>query len=341
MVIKPINIQIRCPTRIDFTGGFTDVLPFRATHRVSHINAAIDLPVTVSLNVRADRIIHIEDRQDGLTKEYPSIAEVEEKYALIKAALDDFSVKEGLNVVIDSRAPRGAGLGTSGALSVGLTAALTLLNKGNLPQKSTEIAVRAVQIEHKSGVLGGLQDQFAAATGGLNTFRFYKSEYSINPIVFSAKQIRGLEQHLFIIYPGGKRKSTDLVTSVMDEFRKGKKEVEWALMDLNLLADDVGKALQELDLQKLSNLLSKVREAQLKLNHRLADDNNRKVIKALQRAGINGVKLLGGGGSRSCLLVLCTHASEHKTVRSITQAHRARIIPVHFSRKGMIINNKK
>ncbi len=341
MIIKPTNVQVRCPTRIDFTGGFTDVLPFRATQRVSHINAAIDLPITVSLNIRADRIIHIEDRQDGLAKEYPSRIDMEDRYALIKAALDDFSMEEGLNVVVDSKAPRGAGLGTSGSLSVGLTAALTLLNKGNLPQKSAEIAVRAAQIEHKSGVLGGLQDQFAATTGGFNTFRFYKSEYSIKPIAFSTKQLKGLEQHLFIIYPGGKRKSTDLVTSVMDGFRRGKKEVERALMDLNLLADDVGKALQKLDLQELSNLLSKVREAQLKLNHRLADDNNRKVIKALQHAGINGVKLLGGGGSRSCLLVLCTHVSEHKTVRSITQAHRARIIPVHFSRKGMIINNKK
>lgn len=190
-------------------------------------------------------------------------------------------------------------------------------------------------------MLGGLQDQFAAATGGLNTFRFYKSEYSIKPIAFSTKQIKELEQHLFIIYPGGKRKSTDLVTFVMNKFRRGKKEVERALMELNLLADDVGKALQKLDLQELSNVLSKVREAQLKLNHRLVDDHNRRIVKALQRTGINGVKFLGGGGSRSCLLVLCTHTSEHKIVRSITQAYRARIIPVHFSRKGMIINNKK
>lgn len=341
MDIKPINVLVRCPTRIDFTGGFTDVLPFRATQRVSHINAAIDLPITVSLNVRADRIIRIEDRQFDFLKEYPSKTDVEDRYALIKAALDDFSVEEGLNVVIDSKAPRGAGLGTSGSLSVGLTAALTFLNIGSLPQKSAEIAVRAAQIEQKSGVLGGLQDQFAAAIGGLNTFRFYESEYSIQPITFSVKQIKGLEQHLFIIHPGGERRSTDLVTSVMDEFRRGKKEVERALTDLNLLADDVAKALHKLDLQELSNLLSRVRGAQLKLNHRLADGNNRRVIKALQHAGINGIKLLGGGGSRSCLLVLCTHASEHKTVRSIAQAHRARIIPVHFSRKGMIINNEK
>lgn len=341
MVIKPINVRVRCPTRIDFTGGFTDVLPFRDTQQVSHINAAIDLPITVSLNVRADRIIHIEDRQDGLVKEYPSRTDVEDRYALIKAALDNFSVEEGLNVVVDSKAPRGAGLGTSGSLSVALTAALTLLNEGRLPQKGAEIAVRAAQIEYKSGVLGGLQDQFAATIGGLNVFRFYKSEYSIKPVVFSAKQIKGLEQHLFIIYPGGKRNSTDLVTLVMNKFRRGKKEVERALMELNLLADAVGKALLKLDLQELSNLLSKVREAQLKLNHRLVDDHNRKIVKSLQRTGIYGVKFLGGGGSRACLLVLCTHTSEHKIVRSITQTYRARIIPVHFSRKGIIINNKK
>lgn len=341
MDIKSINVLVRCPTRIDFTGGFTDVLPFRATQWVSHINAAIDLPITISLNVRADRVIHIEDCQGGLTQEYPSRKDVEGKYALIKAALDDFRVEEGLNIMIDSEAPRGAGLGTSGSLSVALTAALTLLKEERLPQKGAEIAVRAAEIEYKSGVLGGLQDQFAATVGGLNVFGFYKSEYSIKPLVFSAKQIKGLEQHLFIIYPGGKRNSTDLVTLVMNKFRRGKKEVEQALTDLNLLADDVEKALHKLDLQELSNLLSRVRGAQLKLDHRLADGNNRRVIKALQHAGINGIKLLGGGGSRACLLVLCTHASEHKTVRSIAQAHRARIIPVHFSRKGMIINNEK
>ncbi|MFH0767486.1 MAG: hypothetical protein V1920_05285, partial [Bacillota bacterium] len=127
-------IKVICPTRIDFTGGFTDVLPFRATQWVNHVNLAIDLVIEVKLKQRNDGLIYIEDKGNSMAVEASSINEIDNRFSLIKAALRKFTVEGNINVIIDSKAPIGVGLGTSGALSVALIVALTTFTNQVLPK---------------------------------------------------------------------------------------------------------------------------------------------------------------------------------------------------------------
>lgn len=331
-------IQVICPTRVDFTGGFTDVLPFRATQWVSHVNLAIELPTEILLKSQSDDLVIIRDNHSNTVAQVSSSSDIEERFSLIRSALRKFGIEGSINIAIVSRAPSGAGLGTSGAISVALTAALMLFTGKVLPKDILDLAVLAAEIEQESGVLGGLQDQFAAAMGGLNLFRFYGSKYSSKRLNPSDQYLTELEQNLFILYPGGKRRSTDIVTEVMNGYRSRNSTVTNALLSLNSVASKIVEALESEDLQKLSTLFGAVREQQLKLHPRLIDGRNQKIINALKDQGVNGIKLLGGGGAGACLLVICPDSRSKKVIERISDVNSVEIFPVRYAKKGLRVD---
>jgi len=106
------NIRVVCPIRIDFTGGFTDVMPFRATQWVSHVNLAVDMPVEVVLTPRRDDLIVLENQRAGTVTAFYSVDEIEERFSLIRTALKHFGVEHSITITVDSHAPNGAGVKT-------------------------------------------------------------------------------------------------------------------------------------------------------------------------------------------------------------------------------------
>lgn len=328
-------VKASCPARIDFTGGFTDVMPFRATQWVDHINLAIDLPVEVTLEPRSDGLIVLKNKRANINIAFASVDEIEERFSLIKAALKLFGVGSGLTITVDSHAPNGAGLGTSGALSVALAAALTVFVDRELPNNKAELAVTAAEIERMSGTLGGLQDQFAAAMGGLNLFRFYGSEYSSERINLSDQRIKELEQHVLVLYPGGSRRSTDIVTGVMKDYSRGNPVISNALSSLNKLAPKVLGAIESAWWEELSSLLENVGEQQIILHHDIINDGNQKVINDLNKESIKGIKLLGGGGSGACLLVVSLNDVARKSIEDVSRANGVDVIPVRYAKDGI------
>lgn len=339
MTLKPTHVQAGCPTRIDFTGGFTDVLPFRAKRWVTHINLAINLSTSVSLETIKNKVVQIKNISNNYADEFSSRQGIpENRFSLIKAALQKFGINKGIRITIDSKAPSGAGLGTSGATSVALVAALTIFTGKNMPKKSTDLAMLAAEIEQASGVLGGLQDQFASAIGGINSFQFHNFEYSAKPIRLSDNHIKEIERRIFILYPGGRRRSTDIVTDVMNAYEKGNLEVKDALNSLNSLAPKILKALQSVDWLSLSSSFNTVREQQLRLHPSLIDTRNQKIISELKTKNIDGIKLLGGGGAGACMLVICVDEKAKKIVDRISQKYDIAILPVKFAAKGVEVS---
>ena len=331
----------RCPTRIDFTGGFTDILPFRAKKWVHHINLAIDLPTTVLIQHIEEPVIRIRDENKKISIKALSSKEIPlGRFSSVKTALNKFGIDKNVSITIEARAPCGAGLGTSGALNVALVAALAAFARKNRPTRPMTLAMLAVEIEHSSGALSGLQDQFAAATGGLNQFSFYGLKSHAEPLQLSTRQIESIEQHMFILYPGGRRLSTEIATDVMTAYRRGSPKVRAALNCLNNLAPDIWTALRLMDWKNLSSLLNYVRLQQLRLHPGLIDAKNQMIINELGNGGINGVKLLGGGGASTCMLTICVGEKSKEKIASIAELHNIDILPVKISTKGVEVNEK-
>src|SRR4028118_2402668 len=129
-------IESRAPVRIDFAGAWTDVKYFAHPFGGATTNAAIDRYVTGRTVIGGPS----STRSDA---------------------------PEGIEVNYETDIPAGSGLGTSSALNV----VWLSLASGKIPQNAEQrgqIAQQAYEVETVLGIIGGQQDQYAAAHGGFN-----------------------------------------------------------------------------------------------------------------------------------------------------------------------------
>ena len=336
MWLKDKVLKLNCPTRIDLTGGFTDVAPFRNERVAYHINLGIELRIFVTFKLRNDRELYIASSCADMEKGTIIQLDTTVPHILISHLLQKTPLPYGLDISICSEAPVGAGLGTSGALAVTLLAGLRILQ--NDPGGITDIgrlAMDAVEIENSVGMLGGCQDEFAAVSGNIHMFSFHGVSWNVLPIKLSAQKLKVLESHLIVAYPGGKRISGDIVRAVMSAYKKGDLVVSNALDSLNRYALEMEKALIHFDMKELVRLVRKIRSEQQKLHPHLIDKKTERVIARLEEDSHVGVKLLGGGGPGACMLVACKSDRQFSLSHSLLKEAGYHLLPVNVANKGL------
>ena len=137
-------VTSRAPVRRDFAGGWTDVDVFARGAVGGVLNATINHYVT-------GRLETAESAGDALRPQ-------------------GHGALEGLSVAYGCDLPTGSGLGTSSALNV-VWLSLIKSRVTSLEERHT-IAETAYTLETILGMLGGKQDQYAAAFGGFNFMTF-------------------------------------------------------------------------------------------------------------------------------------------------------------------------
>ncbi len=138
------------------------------------VSTAINRFVYVTLNEKFDGKVSVRySAHENVDKVF------ELRHALIREALLDYGVKDGVEVVIASEVPaRGSGLGASSAMLVALCLALEhYQGRGRGVSadgiERSQLAERAARIEiEKAGSPIGKQDHYAAAWGGLKKYLF-------------------------------------------------------------------------------------------------------------------------------------------------------------------------
>ena len=179
-------IQARAPVRIDFAGGTTDIFPFTKKHGGAVLNAAINRYVIGKI-IKTDKNVHLE-------------------YA--------------------GNTPTSSGLGTSGVMNLvwmSLISQIKTKNKGQVSFKDkTELAEKVYKLEQSMGLVGGKQDQYAAAFGGINFLEFKNNEVKVNSLNLNKKFIRELENKLVLVYMGKPHFSGTSNKLMVDNFLKGK-----------------------------------------------------------------------------------------------------------------------
>lgn len=154
--------------RIGLAGGGSDTADHEAAGGGAVVSAAIDLScrATLRFQLGTDRLA-IDDRRMSLTA---SAAEL--RRAAHAHMVDTYGLPSGdYRLETASDMPSGCGLGSSSSLVVAIVSAYA--RAFDLPLGRHETADAAWRIERQRlGWPGGLQDQLAAAFGGLHLFRF-------------------------------------------------------------------------------------------------------------------------------------------------------------------------
>lgn len=232
-----------------------------------------------------------------------------------------------LHVTYDADLPARTGLGTSSSFAVGMLNAFYAL-KGKYVDKH-RLADDAIYLERVlCNESGGIQDQIAAAFGGLNRIDFCADGYVVNPIVISDERKRALNSRLMLFYTGVSRYSTEIQTVTQKEI-KGKtaelKEMLALVDEAQIILTDKTKNLDE-----FGRLLHYTWQLKRGISRGISSDTIDALYQKAMSEGALGGKLLGAGGGGFLLF----YAPQELHSRIKKELSRLLYIPFTFEREG-------
>lgn len=328
------GVKVRAPVRIDFAGGWSDVPEFANGEGGAVVNAAIDLHTHVECIEGGGKIrLHAEDLGQRLSLESLLQLQYDGTLDLHKAALNMLPVTGGVEVISRSEVPAGSGLGASGSLDVSLITALAHC-RNDPSYDRAEIAEMAFELEAvELGLMGGRQDQYAAAHGGFHAFGFTADGVSVRSLDLTADAVRELRAFLHVVYTGQSHFSSQTHEAVWNAYRSGDADVCDALRTIRDLAGEAEAALAAGDWVRLAGIVDANWRQQRRLDTTIATETSESTEESARSAGAIGVKAAGAGAG-GCLIVFAPPTVRQALVRAV-EAAGGRVLSWGFDDRGV------
>lgn len=230
---RPVSASAPC--RIDF-GGTVDLPAFHYAlkgQRPGTVNMALDLRTRVTLTPHEKGKLRIESRgfkPAGFDAEKAPLAG--HPLGLLFAVCRYFSAS-GVNVSVVSESPVRSALGGSSVAAVALTAAFSALEERRGGPRFTrrQAALLAQMLESgTAGVVCGLQDQLAAAFGGVHLWRFPARPEGLDftrEVLIPVEDYSWLEERVLVAFCGAHHDSLDVNGEWVAGFLSGRTRGVW------------------------------------------------------------------------------------------------------------------
>jgi D-glycero-alpha-D-manno-heptose-7-phosphate kinase len=242
--------------------------------------------------------------------------------------------QENLRISYGLDLPAGAGLGSSAALSVAWLA-LVHANMGHTLDRRT-LAQKACDLGALLGILGGKQDEYASALGGVNLMRFGEG-VQVEPLDLAPEVREGLEAHLVLCYSGRARLSSDIHDRVWGAYERGDATVCACLAELRDVALAMREALVPGDFARTAGLMSRNWAAQKRLHPSITNAGVEQLFAAALGAGALAGKACGAGGG-GCIAFLADPRRVH-AVRTALRNAGAQVIDARIDWEGVVLRS--
>ena len=240
---------------------------------------------------------------------------------------------------IRSDMPPGASTGTSGALCVAIVGAMRGLAGAGVTPLDVARAAHAVETD-RLGQQSGVQDQIAAAAGGINFVEIVDyPRAEVTSLAVPDAWRDELESRLLLVYLGRSHSSTTVHESVIREAVSTGSAYP-PLEDLRRAARAARDAALSGDFAGLGAAMVANTEAQRRLHPGLIGADAARVIAVAQRAGSLGWKVNGAGGEGGSVTLLAGGgAGDRARVEAAVSGLSAtyRLIPIRLAREGLIV----
>ncbi|MEA5040618.1 D-glycero-alpha-D-manno-heptose 7-phosphate kinase [bioreactor metagenome] len=290
------------PFRMSFFGGGTDFPAFYKEHGGKVISSSIDKYCYVSVRHLPPFFDYSNEITYSVKERVKTVGEI--KHPAIREAMKYLDMHD-LTVNYDADLPARSGLGTSSSFAVALLLSFYAL-KGKYIDKK-RLAEEAIYLER---VLcresGGVQDQIAAAYGGLNKITFGADGFEISPIVISNERKQQLNDNLMMFFTGFSRFSF----TIQANHEKAIKTKEQPLLEMLSLVDEAEKSIISGDLDDFGRLLDYTWQLKRGLNNAVSTEDIDRFYHTARDAGALGGKLLGAGGGGFLLLYVQSEKQE-------------------------------
>lgn len=337
--MRPL-VRARAPLRLGLAGGGTDVSPYCDEYGGQVLNATISLyayttigpaPKGKVLFRAADLDYEIEL---NAAAEMPLEGELSLHRGVYRRIVRDFNQGKPLSLALTTHcdAPPGSGLGSSSTMVVSMIEAFKEYLM--LPLGEYEVAHLAYQIEREDlGLHGGMQDQYAAAFGGVNFMEFNGADkVLINPLRVKDSIMAEFEASLVLYFTGVSRESATIIEEQIGNVRKGQGRSIEAMHALKRDAELMKEYLLKGNIRKMAEVLGHSWAAKKRLSERIASSSIDKVYDLAIKAGAYAGKISGAGGGG--FMMFLVDPDRRPDVCRALSATPGRVQVAHFSRQG-------
>jgi D-glycero-alpha-D-manno-heptose-7-phosphate kinase len=330
-----VIIRSKAPLRISFAGGGTDVPPYPQERGGVVLSITINKYAYASLVTTDDESITVQSLDYDVVAKYHTEADLayNGELDLVKAVIRRMALdKRGLKLFLHSDAPPGSGLGSSSTLVVALVGLLRHWLRQ--PLTDYQIAELAHQIERGDlGIIGGMQDQYAATFGGVNFIEFSDKAVIVNPLRVTLDRLNELEYNLLLCYTGQTRLSAHIVERQTQSFVDKNAEVVRALDAQKDMAIQMKNALLQGRLDDFGGLLHHAWQTKKHLDPAITTPHIDELYEAARREGALGGKILGAGGG-GYLLLYCPFDRKHLIAAALEKLG-GQVIDFGFDLRGL------
>lgn len=285
------------PLRVSFMGGGTDFPAFYETDEGLVVSMAIQQFIYVTVKRHSSLFGERYRISYSETEHVNSIGEIQNE--IVRACIELIGIEEPLFVATASDIPSMSGLGSSSSFTVGLLNALHVLigeyvSAGQLAEEACEVEIS------KLGKPIGKQDQYAAAFGGLNSFRFHTDgRVSIDAITLD-RQTSALLNDLILIWTGMQRKADSILHEQNERTDQNQDALSTLVHFSNELKDQLVSG--NLTLPGLADQLTRSWQIKRGLASNVTSEPLDDAFNRCLSAGALGGKLLGAGGGGFLLM---------------------------------------
>ncbi len=336
--VAPTRVVIAtAPVRVCDIGGWTDTWFARHGH-VCSIAVQPGVTVRAAAYPRSTRPhALVVDAVDYGERLVPG-RDVPERHRLLAAVTDEVAIPDHLAVELSvtSGVPPGCATGTSASVAVTMIGALDHLMDVGRPPDEVARAAHRVEVE-RLGLQSGVQDQLAAAHGGINDIEVTDyPDWRVHPIALAGEIRSELERRLVLVYLGSAHHSSavheQVVADLADEGPGSPR-----LDALRRCAERAVAALTRGDWDALGRVMIDSTDAQAALHPSVVSDDARRVIAVAEANGARGWKVNGAGGGGGSLTLLCGAGADarHTLAAAVEETEPASVIAIRLSAEGL------
>lgn len=299
----------RTPYRISLFGGGTDYHSWYEKHGGAVLSTTINHYAYITARFLPP--FHQEKSRVVWSKIEAVLSNTDIEHPSVRETLRYLGIDQGVEISHTGDLPARSGLGSSSTFTVGLLNALANL-QGRSFNKAA-LAFEAVHLEReimKENV--GIQDQIAAAYGGLNHTEIFKDgSFLVRPVETPRK--KELENHCLLFFTGVSRTASDIAAEQTKNTASGSKDAELhrmrAMVDESI---DILMGTQDIaDFGKLLHESWQIKRSLAKnISPQFVDDIYWRGIKS----GAIGGKLLGAGGGG--FMLFFAKPEDHDRIRA-------------------------
>ena len=327
------------PVRVCDIGGWTDTWFARHGH-VCSIAVRPGVTVRAAAYPRARRphavVVDAVDFRERLVL-CPG-SEVPERHRLLAAVTDEARIPDDVAVELSvaSGVPPGCATGTSAAVAVAVIGALDHLLAIRRTRDEIAQAAHRVEVE-RLGLQSGVQDQLAAARGGVNHIEITDyPDARVHPIVMSDERRSELERRILLVYLGRAHDSSavhDQVVAELADEGPGAPRLDV----LRRCAERAIEALARGDWDAFGQVMVDSTDAQAALHPSVVSEDARRVVAVAEANGARGWKVNGAGGDGGSLTLLSGSgaAARRALARAVEETDPASVIPIRLSAEGL------